>query len=75
MQKYVEPNIDKYVKKDSFRLNFGGMFCYSKKNILSRSLSYYEDLLSQFDSDDSEVAHFFERAWYYIFNAHKNKRT
>ena len=70
MEKFVEPKFDDYVRREGAHVNFGGTFCYSKKRILSRPLEYYKSLMTQFDANDSEVAHFFERAWYYIFNAH-----
>jgi hypothetical protein len=72
---FIEPNFDFYVKRDGgVYVNFGGTFCYSKKNILSRSFQFYTNLLTHFDTDDSEVAHYFERAWYYIFNVHINEK-
>ena len=71
MKKYIEPEIDDYVKKGNFRANMGGNFCNSRKRIQSRPLSFYKKLMEQFDANDSEIAHYFERAWYYIFNVHK----
>lgn len=47
----------------------GAIFAVSNRNILSRSKEYYQRLLNEFDDSTApEVAHFFERAWYYIFN-------
>ena len=70
VKKYIEPNFERFVRKNGAFVNFGGTFCVRKANILSRNLSFYKQLIGQFDSNDSEVAHFFERAWYYIFNIH-----
>ena len=72
MLKYVEPDLEKYVRQIGFQFNLGGTFCVSKKNILSRPLDFYTKLIEQFEHyNDSEMAHFFERAWFYIFNIHK----
>ena len=74
MIKYIEPKFDDLVRRDGAYVNFGGTFCYSRKNIMSRTLQFYKELMKQFDTNDSEVAHYFERAWHYIFNAHINKQ-
>ena len=73
LRAYVEPDIDAILAKPGarFHLNFGGNMCYSATSIKSRPLEFYQKLLEQFEDNDSEVAHYFERAWYYIFNAHK----
>ena len=71
MLKNVEPKFENYVRRHGLYYTFGGTFCVEKKYILSRPLSFYVKLMEQFDVNDSEVAHFFERAWFYIFNLHK----
>ncbi len=48
----------------------GPCFAVTNRTICKRSRSFYEDIIKQFNgttSDSHEVAHFVERAWYYIF--------
>ena len=47
----------------------GAIFAIKNNIILEKPLSFYEELLREFHTNSSqpEVAHFFERAWYYIF--------
>jgi UDP-galactopyranose mutase len=52
-------------------VSLGATFCVKRDNILSRPLEYYKMLIQQLDSFNPEVGHFFERAWYYIFNMHR----
>lgn len=53
-------------------LYWNALFAVSKERIRSRSLQFYERLIEQVNYSSSPVeAHFFERAWYYIFNCHK----
>lgn len=49
----------------------GPSFAVTNKSICNRSRNFYEDIIKQFDgtsSDSHEVAHFVERAWYYILS-------
>jgi len=64
---------DKYVrvpfpKNNRFFVYWGAIFCVSKERILSRPRSDYVSMLLSLDSPNPEAAHFFERAWYYIFD-------
>ena len=54
---------------DSFNVYWCAIFGVSKNNILKRSLYYYKTLLNLEDSTNSELAHFMERSWYYIFDS------
>lgn len=67
MDKYVE-----VLKSNTIRLKYNGIFGVSKNKILSRKLEYYKDTLRpQLQSFNPEVGHYFERAWFYIFNLHQ----
>lgn len=50
----------------------GATFSVRSEKIRTRSKEYYVDMLNQFPKDQSnpEVGHYFERSWYYMFNAH-----
>lgn len=63
----IETNPEKYI----YKIKYGACFSTTKQNILSRPLSFYQELIKQLDTNNSEVGHFFERAWYFIFNVHK----
>lgn len=56
----------------------GGIFAVRNDIILSRPRSFYESLILEFrdNSPNPEVAHFFERSWFYVFQKpkHNNKR-
>jgi hypothetical protein len=55
------------------RIYWNALFAVRKERILLRSRSYYERLLnwSSLTAGSSvEAAHFYERAWYYIFGCH-----
>jgi hypothetical protein len=47
----------------------GGIFAVQNERITKNTKDYYLGLLKEFDdkSSNSEVSHFFERAWFYIF--------
>jgi UDP-galactopyranose mutase len=70
IRKYIEVNIDKYI--NNHKGKGGAIFCIKKENILSRPLEFYKNLIKQLNHINPEVGHFFERAWYYIFNIHKD---
>lgn len=65
--KYIDPKLPSvwYVYWEAY-------FRVSKQKILSRSTEYYESILSQLSTNNTEVAHFLERSWYYVFNCHNN---
>lgn len=66
--KYVDENVD---PRDDIVWYMGATFSVAKSKILSRSRDYYQNLLEQFPNHSNpELAHFFERSWYYIFNCH-----
>ena len=74
MEKYITPNIKENLdSKGNLLLNlrWGAIFCIHRNYVYSRSLDYYKDLLKQLDTNDCEVGHYFERAWFYIFNCDK----
>lgn len=72
IKKYIEPDIHNILMKNGYYLQNGACFTIDKKSILSRSLASYKELISTInDHDNPEEGHFFERAWYYIFNMHK----
>ena len=50
-----------------YHIYFESNFIVSKHHILSRSKKYYEKLLNQLNDNNTEVGHFLERSWYYIF--------
>ncbi len=52
------------------KASWGACFSITKDKILSRPKEYYENLIKELDVNDSEVGHFFERSWFYIFNLH-----
>jgi UDP-galactopyranose mutase len=47
---------------------WAAIFSVRKEAILSRSKDYYKSIISQLQTNSSELAHFIERSWYYIFN-------
>jgi hypothetical protein len=47
------------------------IFGVSKAHILSRPKDYYVQLRDAFKHVKSNIEHYFERAWYYVFNIHK----
>ena len=71
IKKYIEPDIENYIKNNYFKAKYGACFSIKKEYILSRTKLFYEELFYQLQSLNPEVGHFFERSWYYIFNCHK----
>lgn len=60
-----------FPKKGELKWIIGAFFAVQNSKILSRSKQFYLNLLDEFDDSTApELAHFFERSWYYIFNAH-----
>lgn len=69
--KYIDNDLD--IRNSDITWAAGGTFSVRKDMIQSRPKKFYEMLLNQFpDHSDPELGHYFERAWYYIFNCHKN---
>lgn len=63
--------MDHLPDKSQFKWVVGANFAVKNKKILSRSKEFYLNLLQEInDSNAPESGHFFERSWYYIFNAH-----
>lgn len=57
---------------DILYLFWAACFAVKKERILSRPREFYEGLIKHVDgSRNPEAAHFFERAWFYVFNCHK----
>jgi hypothetical protein len=65
-----DPAIDLRV---GYRIYSAAIFSVRRELIQSRSVEYYRRLLEMpaLNYLRPEVAHFFERSWYYIFNCHK----
>jgi len=52
---------------------WNGIFAISKKYILRKPISFYEDLIIQLnDHHNPEAGHYFERSWYAIFFPYDN---
>lgn len=50
-------------------VNYGGVFSVSRQHIKQHNLDYYKNLISQFPNHkNSEIGHYFERAWIAIFH-------
>ncbi len=62
----------KYIDKDypnPFHIYTNGLFAVKKELILNKPIEYYKILIKEVDHHiNSAEGHFFERAWYYIFN-------
>ncbi len=53
---------------EKYRLSWNGIFAVRGELIRRRSLNFYKRLLKEVDRINAPVeAHFFERAWYYVF--------
>lgn len=66
---WFDKNIKRQMpEKERFLWFKNGIFGASKKYILTRPKSYYEDLKAQITTQRGEVLHYLERSWYYIFN-------
>ena len=52
---------------------WAGLFSVKKERILSRPLEFYKTLLElpELQHANCEVAHYFERMWFYLFNCDK----
>ncbi len=68
--KYIDSDID--TRDGDITWWMGATFSVKSEKILTRTKEYYQELLDQFPKDHSnpEIGHFFERSWYYMFNAH-----
>ena len=72
MEKYIDPDDKYYTDKYGRFARYGACFTVAREDILSRPLDFYKKLIKQLETYyNPEVGHFFERAWYYIFNLHK----
>lgn len=64
-------NVAEFPNPSDFKWVIGAIFAVKNNKILSRNKQFYLDLLNEFDDSTApEMAHFFERSWYFIFNAH-----
>lgn len=53
---------------DEFKWCLGAIFCVRNDMITSKGKEFYVNLLAEIqDANSLEVAHFFERSWYYVF--------
>lgn len=68
-QKYINKDIN---LEEPIRIWWNAIFPVSKKQIHSRPKEYYKMLLDLIpkNATNPEIAHYFERSWYYIFNCH-----
>lgn len=55
-------------------VSYGGVFMASKHAIKRRPLSFYENLIRDLKYTHSELAHYIERLWYWIFNGPINNK-
>jgi UDP-galactopyranose mutase len=69
---WMEKNVAK-LNKNTFLWSPHGFFSVNKFNIYSRPLDYYVSLRKQLKLDNIELEKYLERAWYYIFNLHKEQ--
>jgi len=54
-------------------VSWNAIFSISKKHILQKSKSYYENLLKEVSNHSNpEEGHFFERSWFAVFSPYKN---
>jgi len=68
--KYIDSEID---LEQPIKIFYNGIFSVKRYKILSRPKQYYQMLLDLIPHEiNPEIAYFLERAWYYIFNMHKN---
>jgi hypothetical protein len=67
--KYIDSNTNPCT--NDLIISYGATFTIHRNQILSRSKTFYENLIKQLTSNNTETAHFLERAWFYIFNLHK----
>lgn len=62
----------KHIKKDypkKFAVYLNGIFAVSRQKILNRPKSFYENMILEVNHHVNPIeGHYFERAWYYIFN-------
>jgi len=65
---WYKKNINNNLPRQPYAIYWEANFGVRKENILSRSKQYYIDLISQLDENNTEVAHFLERSWFYLFN-------
>lgn len=67
--RYISKDVD---PRGEITWYMGATFSVKSERIHTRSKEYYEELLKQFPKGQSnpEIGHFFERSWYYMFNAH-----
>jgi hypothetical protein len=64
-RKFVNPTVG-----PNLNIIYGACFVVSREAILSRSKEYYQELLEQSSVGmNTEVSHYFERSWFYVFNA------
>jgi hypothetical protein len=50
------------------------IFAVKKENIINKPIEYYKKLILEVNHHiNSTEGHFFERAWYYVFDANSNK--
>jgi hypothetical protein len=66
---WISKNMNFNLEEKQFYRTNKCMFAVSKKLILKKSLSYYQNLIKQltFSKRNLEVIHFFERAWVCVF--------
>lgn len=67
---YIDPEL--YL--NNILVYFNACFGLHPKYILSRSKSYYQNIINiELSTLNPEATHFLERLWFYLFNCHKIK--
>ena len=69
---YINTNNDNIDLFTNFNIYSAAIFSVSRERIQSRPKEYYERLfnIESLNKKRPEIAHFFERSWFYIFNCH-----
>ena len=71
--KYIDPF--RTVNVQCMYIWWNAIFSVRKEFIQSRPRHYYKRLIEQLSTQNPEVAHYFERSWFYLFNCHKPNIT
>lgn len=65
---FIDSNVD--LDKIYIPISWGACFSVKKEYILTRPKYYYEYMRSQVMTKNPEICHYFERAWFFVFNLH-----
>lgn len=67
--KFIDSEVD--IRNSPINIYWAAIFSVRKEAILSRPKDFYKMLECQHKTNNTELSHFMERSWYYIFNLHK----